>query len=81
MDLALQGRYALVTGGSHGIGKCIALALAEEGCHVAICARNKERVAKTVAEIISKGVNSVGISADVMVPADIERVIKTVINS
>jgi 3-oxoacyl-[acyl-carrier protein] reductase len=81
MDLALKGKYALVTGGSHGIGRSTALALAHEGCHVAICARNKERVEKTTAEIKAGGVDSIGISADVMIPADIERVVKTVIGS
>ena len=81
MDLALKGKYALVTGGSHGIGRSIALALAEEGCHVAICARNKERVEKTVVELKAKGVQSIGIPADVMILADIERVMKTITDS
>jgi len=81
MDLALKGKYALVTGGSHGIGRSIALALAEEGCHVAICARNRERVEKTVVELRVKGIESIGIPADVMILADIERVVKTIIDS
>lgn len=81
MDLGLKGRYALVTGGSHGIGRSIALALANEGCNVAICARNKSRVDKVVKEIRSKGVRALGIFADVTVLADIERVIETVIGA
>lgn len=81
MDLALKGKYALVTGGSHGIGKSIAMELAEEGCHVAICARDKERVEKAVSEIKTNGVDGIGISADVLIPADIERVMKMVIDS
>lgn len=40
MDLGLTGRTALVTGASRGIGKRIALALAREGCRVALCARD-----------------------------------------
>ncbi|MFC1943181.1 SDR family NAD(P)-dependent oxidoreductase [Chloroflexota bacterium] len=81
MDLILKGKYALVTGGSHGIGRSIALALAEEGCNVAICARNKERIEETVVELKARGIESIGITADVMVPADIEQVMKTVIDS
>src|SRR5579885_3058153 len=41
MDLQLEGRKALVTGGSRGIGKAIARQLAREGCDVAICARSE----------------------------------------
>jgi 3-oxoacyl-[acyl-carrier protein] reductase len=81
MDLGLTGKYALVTGGSHGIGLSIALTLAEEGCNVAICARNKERVNKTVKEIKANGVQAIGVSADVMIVEDIDKVIKTIIDS
>jgi NAD(P)-dependent dehydrogenase (short-subunit alcohol dehydrogenase family) len=41
MDLKLQGKHAIVTGGSRGIGKAIARELAHEGVDVAIVARNK----------------------------------------
>jgi NAD(P)-dependent dehydrogenase (short-subunit alcohol dehydrogenase family) len=51
MDLKLTGKTALVTGGSEGIGKGIALALAKEGVDVAICARRKEPLEKCAAEI------------------------------
>lgn len=81
MNLGLYNKFALVTGGSHGIGKAIALTLAEEGCNIAICARNNDRIKGTIEEIKSKGVHCIGISADVMIYDDIDRVIKTVINS
>ena len=71
MDLGIADKYALVTGGSHGIGRAIALALADEGCHVAVCARKERRIQETVKEIKAKGVDAVGVSADVLKLADI----------
>ena len=50
MDLQLDGKTALVTGGSEGIGKGIARLLAKEGVDVAICARRKEPLEKAAAE-------------------------------
>lgn len=81
MELGIRNKYAIVTGGSHGIGRAIALALADEGCNVAVCARNKERIEKTIREIEAKSVAAIGVSADVTSLADIERVMKTVIDS
>ena len=49
MDLGLNGKTALVTGGSHGIGLATALALAREGCDVRLASRNRERLFKAVA--------------------------------
>jgi short-subunit dehydrogenase len=51
MDLQLKGKCALVTGGSEGIGKAIAMTLAKEGVNVAICARRMEPLEKTAEEI------------------------------
>lgn len=47
MDLGLKGKQAIITGGSKGIGRSIALNLAEEGVNVAICARGKDALKKT----------------------------------
>lgn len=81
MDLRLNDKFVLVTGGSHGIGKSTALSLAEEGCNIAICARNKHRIEDTVKEIKLRGVESIGIVADVTISENIDHVIKNVINS
>ncbi len=51
MDLELKGRTAIVTGGSRGIGKAAALALAQEGCDLAICARSKRPLEEAAAEV------------------------------
>jgi 3-oxoacyl-[acyl-carrier protein] reductase len=51
VDLKLKSKTALVTGGSEGIGKAIALALAKEGVDVAICARRKEPLEAAAKEI------------------------------
>jgi 3-oxoacyl-[acyl-carrier protein] reductase len=79
MNLGLQGKIALVTGGSHGIGLATARALAEEGCNVAICARNVERLYKATNDLKSRGVDAIGVTADVLIPANISRVVETII--
>ena len=65
MDLQLQGARALITGGSKGIGRAIAEALADEGCSIALCARNQEEIDAAVESLSSKGVNAFGKSVDV----------------
>ena len=54
MDLGLAGKAAIVGGASRGIGRAIALALAQEGCSVAICARGQEELEAAAAEIRSQ---------------------------
>lgn len=80
MDLKLRKKYALVTGGSHGIGRSIALSLAKEGCNIAICARNKERINNVVEEIKKYNVDVKGYVSDVMLKEDIKNVIQNIIN-
>ena len=64
MDLQLQGKRALVTGGSRGIGKAIALALAREGVDVALLARGEVALASAAAELsAATGRKVVGVRA------------------
>jgi NAD(P)-dependent dehydrogenase (short-subunit alcohol dehydrogenase family) len=75
MDLGLRGKYALVTGASKGLGRAIAEELAKEGAHIALCARGKEDLEKTAADVRAHGVKAVAIPADVAIAADVQRVI------
>jgi 3-oxoacyl-[acyl-carrier protein] reductase len=65
MNLGLTARRAVVTGGSRGLGRGIALGLADEGCSVAICARNQAEVDGTVAELRARDGTMFGAAADV----------------
>jgi 3-oxoacyl-[acyl-carrier protein] reductase len=80
MELGLKNKYALITGGSHGIGRAIALTLASEGVNVAICARKQKLVDEVVAEIKNYGVDALGVSADVTISADVKSVTDAVIS-
>ena len=55
MDLGLRGKSAVVTGASRGIGRAIALRLAEEGAGVAICARGESALREAEAELLGSG--------------------------
>ena len=73
MDLKLKGKTALVTGGSEGIGKCIARTLAREGVDVAICARRKEPLEAAANEIAEEtGRKIVAISADLRKDCEVQ---------
>ncbi len=65
MDLRIKGQKALITGGTKGIGRAIADALADEGSNVSICARNEDEVNAAVAALSAKGVTAFGQSVDV----------------
>ena len=71
MDLGLQGRRAVVTGGSKGLGRAIAQELAEAGAHLAICARNADEVRAAGEQLRATGVNVFAETCDVTDPGSV----------
>ncbi len=68
MDLGLNGKNAVILGGSKGIGKSIALTFAEEGADVAICARGEEALRATEGELLETGVKVLAETCDISNP-------------
>jgi 3-oxoacyl-[acyl-carrier protein] reductase len=64
MDLQLKGKTALILGGSKGLGRGVADALAAEGVAVALVARGQEGLDRAVFEITSRGAKAIGYAAD-----------------
>src|SRR5277367_6816577 len=65
MQQRLKGKVAIVTGASSGIGEATALALAHEGCNVALVARRKDRLQALSERIAEMGVSALKILGDV----------------
>lgn len=77
MDLGLQHKKAVITGGSKGIGLATAITLASEGAQVAIVARNEDNLREAAKRIQEKtGTTPIWISADVSVREDAERAVQ-----
>lgn len=71
----LTGKTAIVTGGSRGLGREMAEALAEAGANLMLCARRAEWLDETVAEFAGRGFNVVGAICDVAKPEDVQSVV------
>ncbi len=68
MDRFLDGKLAVVTGGTRGIGRAIAQALLDEGANVAICGRSKAACEQASSELVSSGGLCIGTTCDVSQP-------------
>lgn len=75
MDLGLNNKVAVVTGGSRGIGRAIVLDLAREGCKVAFSARNEADLQNTAKDVANLGAEGLPIQADMTDVDDIQRVV------
>ncbi|MGH7838749.1 MAG: SDR family NAD(P)-dependent oxidoreductase, partial [Candidatus Binataceae bacterium] len=65
MDLGLNGRVAMLTGASRGLGRAMAIALAAEGVRLSICARGGEKLDEVAVELTAAGASVLAQPADV----------------
>ncbi|MCC6382402.1 MAG: glucose 1-dehydrogenase [Dehalococcoidia bacterium] len=75
-DFSLEGKVALVTGGSRGIGRSIALALAEAGADVCVAARKPEALAETTAAVQATGRRGLAVATNVRDMGQLERLVE-----
>jgi NAD(P)-dependent dehydrogenase (short-subunit alcohol dehydrogenase family) len=80
MDLGLNGKRAIVTGGSRGIGKQCALALAREGVHVCIAARTQDTLSQALREINQTGYKGHAVAADLTTQENCEKLVQETID-
>jgi 3-oxoacyl-[acyl-carrier protein] reductase len=77
MELGLVGKVALVTGSSRGIGRGIALALAEEGCNVVVTGRDAQALEEVAASVRRKGVKAAVAALDLCGPGAAATLVET----
>ncbi|TCN21182.1 SDR family NAD(P)-dependent oxidoreductase [Mesobacillus foraminis] len=80
MNLEFKNKTILVTGGSKGIGKAIAIAFAEEGANVIICGRGEEALKETSLEIEKMGGTVLAVQADLTKQTDVDHLISTAVD-
>ena len=80
MNLALDGKVAIVSGSSRGIGKGIAKGLSKEGCNLVLCARNSEALNAAAEEIRKHNSDVLALQLDVTRNDDIKKLVDETIN-
>ena len=80
MELGLQGKVAIVTGGSEGIGRATAVVLAREGASVVIGARRQAPLDEARAEVVAAGGECAAVSMDVTSDDDCARLVDTAVD-
>ena len=79
LSFSLEGKVALVTGGSQGIGESIANALGAAGAHVVVAARSEDKAAAVAQAITSSGGRAEALRLDVTVPASVSAAFKAIV--
>ena len=79
MDLGLEGKVVLVTGGSDGLGRALCRGLVAEDARVAFCARDAARVGATADWLRAAGGDVLGTVADVSTPPDLSRFVEAAV--
>src|ERR1700733_7247938 len=75
-SLNLQGKIAVIVGGTSGIGRAISLGFADAGAAVIACARNKDKVDSVAAELEAKNCNTIRVTCDIASRASLENLLQ-----
>jgi len=73
--MRLDGRVALITGASRGLGRALALAFAREGASLAFCARDQEALGQVAAEVVALGTSVLAVPVDLRSTRDLDRLV------
>jgi 7-alpha-hydroxysteroid dehydrogenase len=79
--LRIDGKVAIVTGASRGLGRAMALALAEAGADVALAARSRGRLEETAHQIEKLGRRALVVPTDVSVYAEVEALVNIMLSA